>query len=198
MPSRRVAASRPPTTRGPTGPPTRRAVRGWLAAVLGMLLVAAGACVPAAPPALADGGSTALVVRYRAPTALPVRVLRPFVRPAQPWAAGHRGIDLDAAIGTPVLAPAPGTVAVAGTVVDRGVVTIVHADGRRSSLEPVVPAVVVGQRVAAGDVVGAVSGERSHCATACLHWGVRDGLDYVDPLTLLPGGGPVVLLPDDG
>ena len=117
--------------------------------------------------------------------------------PAQPWAAGHRGIDLDAEAGSPVLAPAAGTVTVAGTVVDRGVVTILHADGRRSSLEPVSPAVVVGQQVAAGDVVGTVSGERSHCAGTCLHWGVREGLDYLDPLTLLPSGGPVVLLPDD-
>ena len=58
--------------------------------------------------------------------------------------------------------------------------------------------IVVGQQVAAGDVVGTLSDERSHCADACLHWGVRDGLDYLDPLTLLPGGGPVVLLPDEG
>jgi hypothetical protein len=35
----------------------------------------------------------------------------------------------------------------------------------------------------------------SHCAPrTCLHWGVRLGSRYVDPLTLL-GRGPPVLLP---
>ena len=113
-----------------------------------------------------------------------------------PGAADGVCEEIEALGGSAVLAPAAGTVAVAGTVVDRGVVTIVHADGRRSSLEPVNPTVVVGQRVAAGEGVGTLSDGRSHCATACLHWGVRQGLDYLDPLTLLPDGGPVVLLPD--
>ncbi len=159
------------------------------------LLVAAGAAV-ATPAAVAADATVPVVVRYRTPTPFPVRVLRAFAAPPQRWAAGHRGLDLATEPGVAVLAPAAGTVAVAGTVVDRGVVTVVHADGRRSSLEPVTPSVVVGQRVAAGEAVGTLSGRGWHCADACLHWGVRQGLDYVDPLTLLPGGGPVVLLPE--
>lgn len=166
----------------------------WLAAVVG-LLVAAGSAVPAGP-ALAADAPAPLVVRYRAPIVFPVRVVRGFTGPPQQWAAGHRGIDLDVDAGVDVLAPAAGTVTFAGTVVDRGVVTIAHADGRRSSLEPVNPAVVVGQRVEAGGIIGTLSGEGSHCTPACLHWGVREGLTYLDPITLLPGGGPVVLLPD--
>jgi murein DD-endopeptidase MepM/ murein hydrolase activator NlpD len=165
---------------------------GWLVTVLA-LLVAAGAALPA--PATAADSPSPLVVRYRAPTGLPARVVRGFDGPAHPWEAGHRGIDLGVPAGTAVLAPAAGTVSVAGTIVDRGVVTIVHADGHRSSLEPVDPTVVVGRRVEAGDIVGAVSDGSPHCARTCLHWGARRGLDYVDPLTLLPGGGPVVLLP---
>jgi murein DD-endopeptidase MepM/ murein hydrolase activator NlpD len=160
-----------------------------------VLLAAAGAAVPPAPAAAADVPAP-LVVRYRAPTAFPVRVARGFVGPALPWAPGHRGIDLDMNGSTEVLAPAAGTVTFAGTVVGRGVVTIAHADGRRSSLEPVSAGVVVGQRVEAGDAIGTLAAEGSHCTPSCLHWGVREGLVYLDPLTLLPGGGPVVLLPD--
>jgi murein DD-endopeptidase MepM/ murein hydrolase activator NlpD len=159
--------------------------------VLG-LLVAAGAVE--APAGAVEAPAT-VVVRYRAPTASPVRVVRPFVGPAQPWAAGHRGVDLALAAGSTVLAPASGTVVVAGMVVDRGVVTIQHADGRRSSLEPVAASVVVGAEVAAGEPLGTLSQARHHCAGSCLHWGVRQGLAYLDPVTLLPGGGPVVLLP---
>jgi murein DD-endopeptidase MepM/ murein hydrolase activator NlpD len=166
----------------------------WLAVALA-LLVAGAASTPSGPAAAAAGPSR-VVVRYRAPVALPARLVRGFAAPPQRWGAGHRGIDVALDPGSPVLAPAAGTVAVAGTVVDRGVVTIVHSDGRRSSLEPVSPAVAVGASVAAGEVVGTLSDGRSHCAAGCLHWGVRQGLDYLDPLTLLPDGGPVVLLPD--
>ncbi len=196
MHARRGPAATRPTDPRPVAPPTRRAVCAWLTAVLATL-VAAGVSVSSGPAAAADGASAG-VVRYRAPTALPVRVLRGFAAPPQRWAGGHRGIDLAVGAGAAVLTPAAGTVAVAGTVVDRGVVTIVHADGRRSTLEPVSPTVVVGQRVEPGESVGTLADERSHCAPACLHWGVRQGLDYLDPLTLLPGGGPVVLLPDGG
>ncbi|WP_291752079.1 M23 family metallopeptidase [Cellulomonas sp. 73-92] len=192
--SRGPAATRPPTASGPVARPTRRAMCAWLTVAL-TLLVAGAASAPSGP-ATAAAGPSPVVVRYRAPTALPVRLVRGFAAPPQRWAAGHRGIDLALDPGSPVLAPAAGTVAVAGWVVDRGVVTIVHGDGRRSSLEPVSPTVVVGARVAAGEVVATLSDGRSHCAGACLHWGVRQGLDYLDPLTLLPDGGPVVLLPD--
>ncbi|WP_307844812.1 M23 family metallopeptidase [Actinotalea solisilvae] len=123
-----------------------------------------------------------------------------FDPPAQRWAAGHRGVDLDAPAGTTVVAPAAGTVVVAGPVVDRHVLTLLHDDGRRSSLEPVVAAVAVGARVEAGAVVGSVEPPpaATHCAPRCLHWGVREGERYVDPLALLPGAGPVVLLPVAG
>lgn len=160
--------------------------------VLG-LLVTAGTV---GSPARAADPPLAVVLRYRAPTIVPVRVVRPFVAPPLPWSPGHRGVDLSGAEGSTVLAPASGTVVVAGIVVDRGVVTIEHADGRRSSLEPVVASVVVGAEVAAGDTVGTLAAGSGHCARPCLHWGVREGLDYIDPMTLLPGGGPVVLLPD--
>lgn len=193
-----------------------------MALAVGLLVAAAGA-VPAAgsappvvpgraaalsadagvagPSAAPDAGSFAppasFVVRYRTPTAAAARLVRGFAAPPVRWAAGHRGVDLAADAGSAVLAPADGTVTFAGTVAGRGVVTVAHADGRRSSLEPVDPTATVGQRVAAGEALGTVSREVRHCTAPCLHWGVREGLDYLDPITLLPGGGPVVLLPDD-
>ncbi len=95
-----------------------------------------------------------------------------------------------------MLSPVAGVVTFAGTVAGRPVVTVTDAQGRRSSLEPVAPSVAVGTLVPSAAPLGAVTLAGSHCAPqACLHWGVRVGTDYVDPLTLLPGAGPVVLLP---
>ena len=131
---------------------------------------------------------------YRPPVA-PAVLLAPFAAPPEPWRAGHRGVDLAASTGDRVHAPADGVVVFAGTVVDRDVLTILHRDGLRSSLEPVHVDVAVGMTVAAGDVVGTVQ-RPSHCDPgSCLHWGVRRGETYLDPLRLLPGGGPTVLLP---
>ena len=76
--------------------------------------------------------------------------------------------------------------------------TVTDVDGRRSSVEPLVPAVGIGTLVTAGARLGTLVAEGSHCApSACLHWGVRVGDDYVDPLGLLAGAGPAVLLPLD-
>lgn len=130
------------------------------------------------------------------PPVAPAVLGRRFAPPATRWGAGHRGIDLVAGPGTVVVAPADGTVTFAGHVVDRDVVTVVHRDGLRTSLEPVRATVAVGTSLTAGAVVGEVT-SGGHCATSCVHWGVRRGTEYLDPLTLL-GGGPVVLLPLDG
>ncbi|MDF9878083.1 M23 family metallopeptidase [Cellulosimicrobium cellulans] len=127
-------------------------------------------------------------------------VLAPFDPPLQDWLPGHRGVDLAAAAGEPVLAPAPGVVTFAGPVAGRDVVVVTHDDGLRTSLEPVTSSAPRGTRVAAGDVVGTVQGSdgaavASHCAATCVHWGVRRGERYVDPLALLGERPPIVLLP---
>lgn len=146
-------------------------------------------------PAATAIGPRATGTAYRLP--VPDAVVRAgFDAPVTRWARGHRGIDLGARAGAEVLAPQGGVVQFAGTVVDRGVVTIEHADGLRSSLEPVLATVQVGMRVRAGQALGTVQTTASHCRPqACVHWGVRDGTTYLDPLSLLPGSGPVVLLP---
>ncbi|WP_141390310.1 M23 family metallopeptidase [Cellulosimicrobium cellulans] len=127
-------------------------------------------------------------------------VLAPFDPPLQDWLPGHRGVDLAAAAGEPVLAPAPGVVTFTGPVAGRDVVVVTHDDGLRTSLEPVTGSAPRGTRVAAGDVVGTVQGSdgepvASHCAATCVHWGVRRGQRYVDPLALLGERPPIVLLP---
>ena len=152
-----------------------------------LLLVAAAAPSPAphraAPVEVADG--------YVPPAEGPV--LRLFDPPAVRWGRGHRGVDLAAPDGT-VRSPGAGVVSFSGRVVDRGVVTVLHDDGLRSSLEPVDDAPPTGTPVAAGDPLGQV-GAGAHCpARPCVHWGVRHDDTYVDPLDLL-GETRVVLLP---
>lgn len=125
------------------------------------------------------------------------QVVRGFDPPSAPWAAGHRGVDLLGAPGQEVRAAEAGTVTFAGTLAGRGVVVVDHGE-RRTTYEPVTAAVVVGQQVAAGAVIGHLELAMSHCfPRACLHWGLIDGDTYLNPLTLV-GAGPVRLLPLDG
>ena len=122
-------------------------------------------------------------------------VLRAFDPPARPWLSGHRGADLAAtSFGAPVTAPASGTVSFVGLVVDRPVITLDHGDGLRSSFEPVESGLVKGDHVAEGGSLGNVL--PGHCgALPCVHWGVRRGEDYVNPLAFVMDLRPSVLLP---
>ncbi|XVV11535.1 murein hydrolase activator EnvC family protein [Actinoplanes sp. CA-131856] len=119
----------------------------------------------------------------------PATVVRRFDPPAQPWLAGHRGVDLSGSPGTPVSSAGPGTVVFAGELAGRGVVSIAHAGGLRTTYEPVSASVARGDVVAGGAVIGLL--EAGH---AGLHWGLRRGELYLDPLALL-GLGRVRLLP---
>ncbi len=123
-------------------------------------------------------------------------VLRAFDPPARPWLSGHRGVDIEAAYdGAPLVSPAAGKVSFVGIVVDRPVITVDHGNGLRSSFEPVASALAVGAVVAEGDVLGQV--QTGHCGRAppCLHWGVRRGDEYVNPLAFVMDLRPSVLLP---
>jgi murein DD-endopeptidase MepM/ murein hydrolase activator NlpD len=123
---------------------------------------------------------------WRWPLAGTPVVATPFRPPATRYGAGHRGVDLTADPGTPVLAAGDGVVGFAGMLAGRGVVTVVHG-ALRTTYEPVEPGVSVGQVVRAGDALGTLAAGHTGCpvATACLHWGLRRGEDYLDPLSLL-------------
>lgn len=143
-------------------------------------------------PELTTGHS----MRYPVPH--PAHVLRAFDAPEHGWSAGHRGVDLLLQTQAPVLAPTAGSISFVGHVVDRGVLVIEHENGTRSSFEPVESDLVVGQWVETGAVVAHLDdpdGTRSHCGTPCLHWGVRAGDIYLDPLRLVLGE-PSVLFPE--
>ncbi|NYT93861.1 M23 family metallopeptidase [Salinispora sp. H7-4] len=125
-------------------------------------------------------------------------VVRRFDPPPQPWLPGHRGVDLAATAGAPVLAAGDGVVTFAGAVAGRPVLTVIHAAGLRTTYEPVHSDVEVGTLVLAGVPIGRLRAGHPGCrAAACLHWGLRRGGTYLDPLALL-GRGPVRLLPLDG
>jgi murein DD-endopeptidase MepM/ murein hydrolase activator NlpD len=133
--------------------------------------------------------------RFRWPLDGPPRPVRRFDPPPRPWLAGHRGVDLAAPAGAVVRSAGPGTVLFAGAVAGRPVVTVGHADGLRTTHEPVQPAVRPGQPVNTGAPLGELLPGHPGCpAEACLHWGLRRGEEYLDPLALL-GLGPVRLLP---
>lgn len=125
-------------------------------------------------------------------------VLRDFDPPPKPWLSGHRGVDLGTSSdGVQVASPAAGTVSFVGMVVDRPVITIDHGNGLRSSFEPVESTLALGTSVEAGQTIGTVLA--GHCAAAsCLHWGVRRGEEYVNPLQFVTDLRPSILLPVSG
>jgi murein DD-endopeptidase MepM/ murein hydrolase activator NlpD len=181
----------------------RAAVRAGVPAIVVLVLALAGTVVgsPAGPAA----AGAAFVPEWSWPLTPVPEVLRPFEKPPQRWKRGHRGVDLSPGAGgaVVVLSPADGVVSFAGTVVDRGVLSIDHGGGRISSFEPVTTDLAKGRRVGRGDVVAMLAGPTAgvppgHCGQPCLHWGVRVDGDYVDPLSFVMDRRPSVLLPLGG
>lgn len=122
-------------------------------------------------------------------------IVRPFDPPDAPWGRGHRGVDLAAPAGSPVLAAGPGVVTYAAVLAGRGVVTVTHLGGLRTTYEPVSATVRPGQPVSTGDVLGTLQAGHPGCPRpSCLHWGLRRGDTYLDPMILLATG-PIRLLP---
>lgn len=133
---------------------------------------------------------------YDWPVPLPHNVIRGFEAPPHAWSAGHRGVDLLAASGVGVLAAGPGVVSFSGEIAGRGVLTVRHPDGRRTTYEPLDDRLADGSQVSTGTPLGRLSEHGSHCAPrACLHWGLLVGdEEYRDPLTLVSSR-RIVLLP---
>lgn len=162
----------------------------------------ASSAAPVARPELQaslgpPGSATGERARWRWPLHPRPPVLRPFRAPVSAYGAGHRGLDLAAADGAPVLAVERGLVTHAGVVAGRGTVTIAHEGGLRSTYEPVAAAVAAGDEVASGEVLGTVQARDGpgHCGPrVCVHLGARHGASYLDPHPLLVGG-RLALLP---
>lgn len=125
----------------------------------------------------------------------PTAVLERFAPPEHPWGTGHRGIDLAAATGQPVRSMTPGRVGFAGLIAGKPVVTVLLADGRRVTYEPVHAALSSGSPVTTGDLLGRVAESGGHCGglAGCLHVGLKRGDAYLDPLLLVRR--PAVLVP---
>ncbi|WP_236053612.1 MULTISPECIES: M23 family metallopeptidase [Streptomyces] len=170
---------------------------GW--AVIALMPLAWAGPPPPAPPAPPPPRAPAIGRAW--PVGVRPPVLRGWEPPTTVYGAGHRGVDLGAPAGAPVRAVAAGRVFFAGRVAGRGVVSVALAGtDLRVTYEPVRPSVEKGDRVAAGEVVGAVEPGGAHCGTAtCVHWGLLRGQTYLDPLSLLPpwllNSGPSRLLP---
>ena len=100
----------------------------------------------------------------------------------------HDGLDIAAALGTPVLAIAAGRVTIASRMPDGAVVVeIEHAPGvvsRYGHLQPGLR-VRVGQSVAAGHVIGSV-GLTGNTTGAHLHFEIYSSGEPVDPDDVLP------------
>jgi murein DD-endopeptidase MepM/ murein hydrolase activator NlpD len=125
-------------------------------------------------------------VRWEWPLRPRPPVVRAFDPPPQPWLAGHRGVDLAGEPSATVYAAGAGTVVYAGRIAGRGVVSVAHAGGLRTTYEPVAATVRAGDTVGTGVQIGTLEPGHDGCpAAACLHWGLRRGPTYLDPLLLL-------------
>jgi hypothetical protein len=200
--SRLTGASRcPQCTRAPTGarasarPPSGRRhaarMRRRRALVRACVLLGIGApvslaVVPASAQLTAD--------RWAWPVPVAHVVVHGFAPPALPWLPGHRGVDLQARAGTVVRAAGPGRVQFAGRVGHIWVVSVLHPGGLLTTYEPVQPLVRPGASVRRGQPLGRLLRRGSHCGVPCLHWGLRRGAAYLDPLALV-GASRVRLLP---
>ena len=110
-------------------------------------------------------------------------VVDAFRPPRSAFGAGNRGLEYGTEAGTEVRAAADGRVVFAGVVAGTRHVTVLHPDGVRTSYSFLASiAVVMGQRVRQGDLLGITRGN--------LHLGARRGDAYFDPASLF-GSGPV-------
>jgi murein DD-endopeptidase MepM/ murein hydrolase activator NlpD len=152
------------------------------------------AALGVAPPATV-AAAVAHQPGFSPPLPIPLDLLRGFAPPAEPWAAGNRGVDLVAYAGEPVYAATQGVVLYAGELAGRGVISI--RDGTlRTTYEPVDPTVSAGAVVTQGEVIGYVSDVLDNCGPpgSCLHWGALRSNVYVDPMALVRAP-PIRLLP---
>jgi murein DD-endopeptidase MepM/ murein hydrolase activator NlpD len=166
------------------------------------LLAATAITLPVIPGAQARADDRSPTAQWSWP-AEPHLVLKPFAVGPYPWSPGHRGVDLAVVPGQPVRAPSAGVVTFSGVVAGRGIVVVTHTPGGalRSSFEPVLGSPPLGTPVTAGATIATVAPSlrrTDHCSSGgCLHWGLRRGDTYLDPLGFVEPQA-IVLLPNSG
>jgi murein DD-endopeptidase MepM/ murein hydrolase activator NlpD len=101
-------------------------------------------------------------------------VVDPFRAPVCRWCPGNRGIEYGTTVGQLVRAVATGRVTYAGVVAGRRYVVVRHAGGIRATYGALVSSDLhQGDTIVRGMTIGR-TGSR-------FHFGLRDGLVYVDP-----------------
>jgi len=181
---------------GPTRRLARQPVRGTARAIAVLVTVVLVLTCPnhttAAAPAWAAtvaGAARAAATGFVLPVPPPPIVLTAFAPPANRYGPGHRGVDLAVTAGSEIRSAGTGIVVYAADLAGRGVVSIEHAGGLRTTYEPVTSSVTAGAAVRAGQVIGVLQAGHPGCAPAdCLHWGARlPDRVYLDPMSLLTG-----------
>ena len=113
-------------------------------------------------------------------------VIRGYDPPDNPYGSGHRGIDIAAPTGTPVVAADAGTVTFAGKVGGQLFVTVNHGGGLASTYSWVSQlAVRKNDVVARGQVIALSGAGHPGSALPHLHFGVKLAGQYADPMTYL-------------
>ena len=146
--------------------------------LLGLLRTETPALVPTGalkPPVNAPGVGFGSALTYEGAAAVESLV-------DSTWGEIHRGLDFEVAPGTPVLAPAPGTVLFAGPLLLSGQTVIIdHGQGLISTLFHMSRLdVAVGQTLDGRTPVG-LSGDSGLCATPMVQWRVYLHGIAVDP-----------------
>jgi murein DD-endopeptidase MepM/ murein hydrolase activator NlpD len=155
-----------------------------------------GAILPLLLAATAIGSPSRPVVAPDRPTAVPgagtwawpVRgpVIGVFEPPETPFGSGHRGIDVAAALGTVVVAPAAGLVAFSGPVGGRLFVTLDHGGGLTTTYSWLSATLVrAGDVVPRGAPIARTGEGHPGSSRPHLHLGVRLDGAYLDPMELL-------------
>lgn len=116
-------------------------------------------------------------------------VTRAYEPPAVNWLPGHRGIDLAAEPGETVRTPEEGIVSWIGTIDGVPMMTVTHRGGIRTTYQPVETLLSIGDRVIGEEAIGSVAElpESAAYEHVGLHFGVKRGEQYLDPLIWLAG-----------
>jgi murein DD-endopeptidase MepM/ murein hydrolase activator NlpD len=141
---------------------------------------------PQQPPPASSG-------RYVWPVRGPV--INGFEAPAGPYGPGHRGIDIGAPFGSPVVAPEDGVVAFSGWVAGSLFLSIDHSDGIRTTYSWLSGVMVrKSDSVKKGETIARTGAGHPGDSVPHLHFGARVGDVYIDPLLLLERASVVGLI----